>query len=102
MTGIEEIAKERKKQISEEHKSAEFDVLVNSESQLLSAALLLPLAHFRKNNDEYCPEGWNLQEWRELCCKPQRERLILAGALLAAEIDRIDLINEARGKQTKG
>ncbi len=36
------------------------------------------------------PEGWNKELHNKMMNKPYKDRLIIAGALIAAEIDRIN------------
>lgn len=94
MTGIELIAFEREEQISKHGYTIEKDVLYNSEFQLTDAAYVLAqdfpneLKNHYENNP---PIGWNLNIWKRMINKPYERRLIIAGALIAAEIDRIRL-----------
>lgn len=88
MTGIELIAKERQEQIEKHHRSVEIDVIVNDNYQLSEAAMDLAAIDAYPLGPE-APLGWNEEIWHHMLEKDYKERLIIAGALLAAEIDRI-------------
>ncbi len=40
------------------------------------------------------PAGWDKQIWEHMLKKKHKQRLIIAGALIAAEIDRITAVEE--------
>jgi hypothetical protein len=94
-TGVELIAQERQEQIEKHNRSIEVDVILNTKGQLSEAAAMLA---YNESNclelDEialdHCPEGWDQQIWSKMVYKPYKERLIIAGALIAAEIDRLN------------
>ena len=95
-TGIELIANERQKQIEKYGFTAEHHVNHPewySEKQLTSAAHMIEA--YDKNDGinsiyrDMCPLNWDLEWWQRLCDKPYEERLIISGAFIAAEIDRI-------------
>lgn len=99
-TGIELIAQERHEQIEKHGYTTERDIELYSDgygnfgSHLIKAAegLLwdyIPL-QYRKN----APKGWDKAIWLKMVSKPLKERLIMAGALIAAELDRLNAINE--------
>lgn len=83
-TGIELIAQERSEQIEKHGRTIKSDVDNNSAFQLAkgAAALLRPSINAK-------PIGWDNKTWERMCSKPYKERMIIAGALIAAEIDRI-------------
>jgi hypothetical protein len=85
-TGIELIAKERHEQLNKHGRSVELDVELNNGGQLRHATRRLLEAHPDNSNP---PVKWDYQLWEQMCKKPYKERLIIAGALIAAEIDRI-------------
>lgn len=89
--GIELIAYERQKQIIDYGRTAQHDSVVNNQKQLSKAArcLLYP-----DGSASECPKGWDLETWQRLRKKPYKERLVIAGALIAAEIDRLDYDQE--------
>lgn len=41
------------------------------------------------------PSFWDKALWKRMIEKPEKERLIIAGALIAAEIDRIQYVEKA-------
>lgn len=93
-TGIELITGERQNQISKGY-SIEFDTQTNNEKQLLDAATQLISYNNHLNYADYefnrvIPIGWNQDVWLKLCRKSYLERLIIAGALISAEIDRVN------------
>lgn len=85
MSGIELIAQERKEQLEKHNRPIENDVAYNSEHQLSWAASRL-CRIFPTNT---LPKDWNKDLWLKMILKPYKERLIKAGALIAAEIDRL-------------
>lgn len=84
-TGIELIAEERREQIEKHGRTIDQDVQLNYDGQLRQAAA--SLMGQRQTNED--PEGWNTAIWVKMLKKPIKERLIIAGALIAAEIDRL-------------
>lgn len=105
-TGIELIAEERREQLVKHGRTVESDVRNNNECQLVDAASVLCQNNpeefqdmFVSSNEEFPPIGWEFGPWAKLLRKPYKERLVIAGALIAAEIDRITKIeNDSTGK----
>lgn len=89
--GAEEIALERSEQIKKHGKTVESDAAHNEAEQLRSAAIRL-LAGLNRA----APHKWDRNVWKRMSSKPYRDRLIIAGALIAAEIDRIDYIGKTQ------
>lgn len=92
-TGIELIAEERKEQIEKHGRSIERDRYENSLGQLSEGAKSL-LYKSKVLRIRAVPPGWDESIWKKMANKPYRERLIIAGALIAAEIDRIPSIEQ--------
>jgi hypothetical protein len=94
-TGIKLIAIERKEQIKKHKRTVLKDACFNTSKQLSSAAGSLIF----ENTKDYdfaesirkltIPEGWDKEIWHKMASKTYLERLIIAGALIAAEIDRL-------------
>jgi hypothetical protein len=84
-TGIELIALERAEQINKHNRTVEGDVMNNNERQLKMAATAL-LA----NNESWFPTDWGTKARKKMFDKSYKERLVIAGALIAAELDRIN------------
>lgn len=85
-TGVELIAQERDEQIEKHGFTVGRDVVENRGEQLTEAVIKL----LDENSDRMnYPEGWSEIVWWRMMSKPYKERLIIAGALLAAEIDRL-------------
>lgn len=81
--GMDAIATERKRQI-ELGRTPDYDNRENAAGELLDVAAALI-----KNDPEYYGRsGWSWDWWHKTTAKPEKERLAIAGALLAAEIDR--------------
>jgi hypothetical protein len=96
-TGIELIAEERQEQIEKHGRSIESDIENNPNEQLSEAAGWLcyneqGCADLDDVIEDHCPDGWDQALWTKMCRKPFEERLIIAGALIAAEIDRLQNI----------
>lgn len=89
-TGIELIAQERAEQIEKHGRTIEKDVELNDDQQLsLAAEMLLAVEHEEGIDSESYPDGWDKEICTYMISKPYKERLIIAGALIAAEIDRL-------------
>lgn len=90
-TGIELIAEERQRQIEIEGWTSEHDATTNENEQLALAALCYAMPHLNRGDF-----GWNTPElwpWSFSWWKPSPndrvKELTKAGALIAAEIDRL-------------
>ncbi len=84
MTGIELITAERAEQINKHGYSIHRDMDQNPYGELKDAALALL--------DEigyYFPDNWDHSITEKMAAKDYKTRLVIAGALLAAELDRI-------------
>jgi predicted HTH transcriptional regulator len=91
MTGAELIAKERQEQIEKHGRTVQMDVDHNRAYQLAEAASVLTTEKFRSTKHRFSlmPDDWDDEISLKMCKKGRKERLIIAGALIAAEIDRI-------------
>lgn len=92
-TGVQLITEEREKQISKhgftgEHHFNHPEWYENG--QLIEASHKLS---FIMSNSE-TPQNWDSEWFKDLCRRPYKERLIIAGALIGAEIDRISFETE--------
>ena len=83
-SGIELISIERKEQIEKHHKSIEDDVTYNSDNELERFALSVITG-----DRSLFPQYWREDIFNKISKKGRKERLIIAGALIAAEIDRL-------------
>jgi hypothetical protein len=85
MTGIEFIAKQRAEQLEKHKFSIEEDLKHNKYEQLRMGAI------FVLTGDEYYyPPTWEQWFYEKISAKESKvERLAIAGALIAAEIDRL-------------
>lgn len=88
-TGIELISEERQKQIDKHGFTGEHHAnnpQYYNQGQLTEAANTLTMRVIRS-----CavPYNWDKKWFRNLCKRSYEERLIIAGALMAAEIDRL-------------
>lgn len=97
MTGIEAIAAERRRQIEAEGWTAEHDDQHTDESLAIVAALYAaPFSLFTMEQGEGWVEfhdPWPSElgdEWDRRQDFDRRRRLVVSGALIAAEIDRLD------------
>ncbi len=93
-TGIGLITKERIEQIEKHNRSIVKDVELNNDKQLSIGAEALISKDWsygfdNENDFNLCPDGWDYEVWMKMYNKPYKERLVIAGALIAAEIDRI-------------
>jgi hypothetical protein len=85
-SGIELIAEERQEQLTKHGRTIESDVNENQYLQLVHATAKLLSPNHEKETQ---PFGWSEEIWNRMRSKQYKERLIIAGALIAAEIDRI-------------
>jgi len=87
-TGAELIAKEYGEMRNKHGYTVQQDVHYNKGGQLRQAAVALICDH-GSGDISNLPNGWNDTLCRHMMEKTYKERLIIAGALIAAEIDRI-------------
>ena len=81
--GVSEIIQQRSLRFLT--KDSSFDYKFNADFQLVDAAIKL-----LQGGMSPAPEGWDEKEWNKLLEKSDYKRLAIAGALIAAEIDRIN------------
>lgn len=88
-TGIELIAKERQEQLEKHGRTIGKDVSLNNSYQLAIAAQKLLDDPGEISAGTTNPKGWDNNIWCKMAFKEYKERLIIAGALIAAELDRL-------------
>lgn len=89
-TGIELITEERQEQIQKHNRSIEKGIEQNDNDQLSIGAYMLLAVDYEEGIDpESYPDGWDKDICDHMISKPYKDRLIIAGALIAAEIDRL-------------
>lgn len=89
-SGIELIAAERQEQIEKHGRTLAYDRLNNDNEQLSQGAeMLLAVEHEEGIDSESYPYGWDKELCSKMIGKTYKDRLIIAGALIAAEIDRV-------------
>lgn len=89
-TGIELFTEEREKQIYKHGFTGEHHFNHPewyNERQIIQAATLLTLEDLRQNT--WYPKNWDGKWFYELCNRPYSERLVISGALIASEINRL-------------
>ena len=87
--GVELIAEERQKQIVKHGFTGEHHFnhpKWYDRNQLIEASNILSMKEIRSC---LVPFNWDAEWFQELCSRRYKERLIIAGALIAAEIDRL-------------
>lgn len=89
MTGIELIAKERQEQLEKHGRTIERDMDENCNNELRDGAMVL-MSDWPMIMD--FPKEWQGPIMERAIAKSYKERLIIAGALIAAEIDRLQAI----------
>lgn len=85
MKAIQLIQRERNEQIAKHGYDASHDLAHNENGQLAKAAV-----YTITGNDRFYPETWDDGFKNKLMGKTPNQRLIIAGALIAAEYDRRD------------
>lgn len=103
-TGIEIIAAERRRQI-DKGLTIERDVLTNNRKQLVIAASFLLYSQFEVISDHLIDmvrelsgstlKDWDMDMFIDMMRRPYEERVRIAGALCAAELDRLN--NQPKG-----
>ncbi len=93
-TGIESIAAERQEQIEKHHRTVEKDAKENDCYQLIHAARTILIEPQGRQDKFWPPLDWDGQRWKHMMAKSYKDRLIIAGALIAAEIDRLQHLEE--------
>ncbi len=99
LTGIELIATERKKQISRHKHTGKRDYENNKHNQLVRGAIAL--LDRNSSLESSRPTGWQRELWDKLWSRGTKDRLIIAGALIAAELDRLAVEGKTIGMEVK-
>ncbi|MBK8609124.1 MAG: hypothetical protein IPL84_04055 [Chitinophagaceae bacterium] len=94
MTGIELIAEERKEQLEKHSRTITEDVLFNRNGELVEGALATIFTVYN------FPPSWDKDICEKIRKKPRFQRLIIAGAFLAAELDRLLELGEMKKQDT--
>jgi hypothetical protein len=97
MTGIEMIAAERKQQIEELKFTVEKDVEKRNNGELLRFANYLISA-----DSDYFPKGFHPDYVNQFFMKPRIKQLTIAGAFIAAEIDRLIVVQNQLKDENNG
>lgn len=89
-SGIQAITQERREQIEKHGRSLINDIAINDEGQLAQCAKALITLPNQHCGGVDMPADWDDNICYKMSKKSYKERLIIAGALIAAEIDRIN------------
>ena len=93
-TGLDLIKEERREHHIKHGINIPMDVQNNDRCQLSVAAGILSQKEIPNEVKEtLIPYGWDRYRWDKMINKPYKERLIIAGALIVAEIDRLNAIS---------
>ena len=87
LTGADLILAERKRQISKHKFDVKHDLKVNKGGQIEKA--VIKLIDGNAAGRKVAPHRWSPEGWVKMFKKPLKEKLIVAGALIAARIDMI-------------
>lgn len=92
--GIDLIGKERVEQLEKHGRSIEMDVKNNANRQLVvgASALLQPIDDTMNEHLKLFPEDWDKDACMKMTNRSYKGRVIIAAALLCAELDRIEAI----------
>lgn len=100
-TGIELITEERQKQIDKHGFTAEHHFLNtekwydDNQMQMAAIYLLNPLT-IAEEFKKHIPLNWDREWFTNLNSRDEKERIIIAGALIAAELDRLNYIEQTK------
>ena len=90
-SGIQLIAIERQEQIEKHGRTVDHDFIANSDGQLREAAVTMASMEHTDKGTFLAPEGWDEESFKRMYySKCYVDKLIVAGAFIAAEIDRIN------------
>lgn len=92
MKGVDLIKKEREEQVSKHRYTTEVDKEKNSLRELAQVARVLVSNEYLDKRQALLamPADWDTEACLKIINKTYKERLIIAGALLAAEYDRVN------------
>jgi hypothetical protein len=90
-TGDELIAIERDEQVMKHGHTIASDLKKNNNGELLSAALSII-----GGAELIYPRTWDIGIFNRSSTKTRQQRLVIAGALIAAEIDRLNLLAQVQ------
>ena len=93
-TGANLIKKERDEQCMKHGYTIEDDVEMNKNYQLADAARRIILEPIDTRDNYIPPYEWHIEGWQHILSKPYKDRLIIAGAFIAAEIDRLNYLED--------
>ncbi len=88
-SGIELITQEREEQLGKHGRDVRSDVYYNSVSEDGYLPLVCGAIYLTDDNFKRTPSHWNKEILNKMRGKDYKERLIIAAALIAAEIDRL-------------
>jgi hypothetical protein len=89
--GLGLIAHERLEQIERFGYTDKSDAYYNFNDQLTDGAIMMLI---QGKSIIHTPSGWDTDLCEKMCNKPKKERIIIAAALLAAELDRLDYLEK--------
>lgn len=95
-SGDELISEERIEQVIKHGRTVLYDIAHNGNSELIDMAGMLILDCL-----EHAPNSWAKNIKNKMFAKTQVQRLVIAGALIAAEIDRLNLQAKILADQNK-
>jgi len=93
MTGLDLISKERQEQFEKHGITISDDALNHTKGELSEVVSLICLPNIGCGNIEV-PKTFNKDMFNKILNKPYKERLVIAGALICAELDRVELVDK--------
>lgn len=89
--GLSLISDERREQLQKHGRSIQFDMDANCMGQLAEAAGMLCYPEISELKCDDTPlVGWDQALWEKMVGKDYQQRLVIAGALIVAELDRLE------------
>lgn len=100
MTGVQLIAHERREQIMKHGRTLDYDLAQNRHNELGLAAmrLIMQVASKNKNLPSW-PEHWDKKICAQMDAKTDFDKMTIAGAFIAADIDRRQRTGCGPGKE---
>jgi glutamate mutase epsilon subunit len=93
--GVELIEQERKEQIEKHNRSIQKDIMENGAGELRRGAIALICDHGQGDISQL-PLQWSDEICLKMIKKSYVDRLVIAGAFIAAEIDRVNNKNNEK------
>jgi hypothetical protein len=87
--GASLIARERGEHFTKHNRTIERDTKENTSGQLIEGAIILLQTKYKNDREVIAPTGWSQEIFDRMARKSYEKRLVIAGSLIAAQIDLV-------------